>query len=68
MSWCGWLWNNETQTWERVCRGEGLNACNAELRKIATRRDVPSKYTCMTGGAEPTFKPAQAARKKRRRF
>jgi hypothetical protein len=65
--WVGWLWLGDR--WNRVCEGDTLDACAAELGRIGRARAVPVVHQVLTGGAEPNFVPVTVKTRRRgRRF
>jgi hypothetical protein len=57
MTWHGWIWDTRRQRWEKACEADGLSACSKRLGEIARIRHVPDRYTMMTSGAVPDYRP-----------
>ena len=57
MSWHGWLW--QFDHWERVCDGRDMGECSRRLGAEADRRGVLDRFTAMTSGGVPQFKPRE---------
>jgi hypothetical protein len=62
--WIGWLYCLRRQRWERVTQGESLSECSRKLGVIVDARGTKDKFSVMTGGAMPTFRPATNARER----
>jgi hypothetical protein len=58
MTWHGWIWDTRRQRWDKVCEAEGLGTCSRRLGEIVKLRGTKDKHATMTGGREPTFRPA----------
>lgn len=55
--WRGWLW--QFGRWMHVCEGRDLGECSRRLGAEADRRGVLDRFTAMTSGGVPTFRPRE---------
>ena len=53
--WVGWLW--QFGRWLRVCEASDMGKCSRLLGAEADRLGVLDRFTAMTSGGAPTFRP-----------
>jgi hypothetical protein len=56
-AWTSWCWDKLRRRWSRVCSGDGLAECSAQLAAIAKRRRLPPSYSVSTRGTMPSAAP-----------
>jgi hypothetical protein len=54
-TWTGWLW--VAGAWQRAVTGDSLAQCGKRLAHAARKRGVPDRFSIMTGGGTPSYRP-----------
>jgi hypothetical protein len=57
--WVGWVFDTRRSRWDRVCEGDSLSECSRKLGAVVDARGTKDKYSTVTGGAMPPFRPTK---------